>query len=183
MPQDKLLLTAVEGVQIARELCDDVEFSLEDASCTEVDFLAQLVEATIEAGADTVNIPDTLGHALPNEFDELLRYLRKNVRGIERIRLSVRCHNRLGMAVANSLTAVMAGARQVECAINGIGGRTGNCSLEKVVMALKTREAFFNVSIGINMTRLYPISRLVSRITGVPIPTEQGGCPQERFLP
>ena len=146
MAQEEILRTAVEGVQIARELCEDVEFSPEDASRTELEFLAQVVEAAIEAGATTVNIPDTVGYTVPDEFAELFRYLRKNVRGIDSIRLSVHCHDDLGMAVANSLTAVVAGARQVECTINGIGERAGNCSLEEVVMALKTREAFFNVT-------------------------------------
>ena len=136
---------AVEGVKFARELCEDVEFSPEDASRTELDFLTQVVEAVIEAGATTVNIPDTVGYTVPDEFAELFRYLRKNVRGIDKIRLSVHCHDDLGMAVANSLTAVVAGARQIECTINGIGERAGNCSLEEVVMALKTRDAFFNL--------------------------------------
>ena len=145
MAQEEIIRRAVEGVKIARELCDDVEFSPEDASRTELEFLAQVVEAVIEAGATTVNIPDTVGYTVPDEFAELFRYLRKNVRGIDKVRLSVHCHDDLGMAVANSLTAVVAGARQIECTINGIGERAGNCSLEEVVMALKTRDAFFNV--------------------------------------
>src|SRR5580698_1501714 len=170
MAQEEILRTAVEGVRIARELCDDVEFSPEDASRTEPEFLAQVVEAAIEAGASTVNIPDTVGYTVPDEFAELFRYLRKNVRGIDRVTLSVHCHNDLGMAVANSLTAVVAGARQVECTINGIGERAGNCSLEEVVMALKTRATFFNLATNIRSTRLYPVARLVSNITGVLIP-------------
>ena len=160
MAQEEILRTAVEGVQIARELCDDVEFSPEDASRTELEFLAQVVEAAIEAGASTVNIPDTVGYTVPDEFAELFRYLRKNVRGIDKIRLSVHCHDDLGMAVANSLTAVVAGARQIECTINGIGERAGNCSLEEVVMALKTREAFFNVRTRIQTTP--PLSDLAA---------------------
>ncbi len=135
MAEEQILKTAVEGVKIARSFCDDVEFSPEDASRTELEFLAQVVEAAIDAGATTVNIPDTVGYTVPDEFAELFRYLRKNVRGIERARLSVHCHDDLGMAVANSLTAVVAGARQIECTINGIGERAGNCSLEEVVMA------------------------------------------------
>jgi len=154
MAQEEILRTAVQGVRMERELCEDVEFSPEDASRTELEFLAQVVEAAIEAGAGTVNIPDTVGYTVPDEFAELFRYLRKNVRGIERIRLSVHCHDDLGMAVANSLTAVVAGARQVECTINGIGERAGNCSLEEVVMALRTREAFFNVRTNIQTARL-----------------------------
>src|SRR5579885_698092 len=164
MAQDEILRSAAEGVRAARELCEDVEFSPEDASRTELEFLAQVVEAAIEAGASTVNIPDTVGYTVPDEFAELFRYLRKNVRGIERIRLSVHCHDDLGMAVANSLTAVVAGARQVECTINGIGERAGNCSLEEVVMALKTRAAFFNVTTGIQTNRLRSEERRVSSI-------------------
>src|SRR5580692_1324460 len=181
MAREEIVRRAVEAVKIARELCDDVEFSPEDASRTELDFLAQVVEAAIEAGASTVNIPDTVGYTVPDEFAELFRYLRKNVRGIDRVRLSVHCHDDLGMAVANSLTAVVAGARQVECTINGIGERAGNCSLEEVVMGLKTREAFFNVTTGIQTSRLYPTSRLVSSITGMPIPRNKAVVGENAF--
>ena len=181
MAEEQILRTAVEGVRWARELCEDVEFSPEDASRTELEFLAQVVEAAIEAGASTVNIPDTVGYTVPDEFAELFRYLRKNVRGIERVRLSVHCHDDLGMAVANSLTAVVAGARQVECTINGIGERAGNCSLEEVVMALKTRAAFFNVTTGIQTTRLYPTSRLVSSITGMTVPRNKAVVGENAF--
>ena len=165
----------------ARELCSDVEFSPEDASRTELEFLAQVVEAAIAAGATTVNIPDTVGYTVPDEFAELFRYLRKYVRGIDGVRLSVHCHDDLGMAVANSLTAVVAGARQVECTINGIGERAGNCSLEEVVMALKTRAAFFNVTTGIHTNRLYPTSRLVSSITGMPVPRNKAVVGENAF--
>src|SRR5215471_6919310 len=181
MAQDEILRTAIEGVKMARELCEDVEFSPEDASRTELEFLAQVVESAIEAGASTVNIPDTVGYTVPDEFAELFRYLRKNVRGIDRARLSVHCHDDLGMAVANSLTAVVAGARQIECTINGIGERAGNCSLEEVVMALKTRAAFFNVATGVNTNRLYPTSRLVSSITGMPIPRNKAVVGENAF--
>src|ERR1700683_4775202 len=181
MAQEEILHLAVEAVRIARDLCADVEFSPEDASRTELEFLAQVVEAVIDAGATTVNIPDTVGYTVPDEFAELFRYLRKNVRGIERAVLSVHCHDDLGMAVANSLTAVVAGARQIECAINGIGERAGNCSLEEVVMALKTRAAFFNVTTGIHTTRLYPTSRLVSSITGMPIPRNKAVVGENAF--
>ena len=170
MAKDEIIRSAVEGVKMARDLCEDVEFSPEDASRTELEFLAQVVEAVIDAGATTVNIPDTVGYTVPHEFAELFRYLRKNVRNIDRARLSVHCHDDLGMAVANSLMAVVAGARQIECTINGIGERAGNCSLEEVVMALRTRETFFNAQTGINSQKLYPVSRLVSSITGMPIP-------------
>src|ERR1700723_3698557 len=181
MAQEEILRTAIDGVRIARELCDDVEFSPEDASRTELEFLAQVVEAAIEAGATTVNIPDTVGYTVPDEFAELFRYLRKNVRGIERAVLSVHCHDDLGMAVANSLTAVVAGARQIECTINGIGERAGNCSLEEVVMALATRAAFFNLKTNVNTSRLYPTSRLVSSITGMPIPRNKAVIGENAF--
>ena len=159
MAKEEIIRSAVEGVKIAREYCEDVEFSPEDASRTELEFLAQVVEAVIDAGATTVNIPDTVGYTVPHEFAELFRYLRKNVRNIDRARLSVHCHDDLGMAVANSLMAVVAGARQIECTINGIGERAGNCSLEEVVMALRTRETFFNARTNIQSQKLYPASR------------------------
>jgi 2-isopropylmalate synthase len=181
MAQEEILKLAVEAVRIARDLCADVEFSPEDASRTELEFLAQVVEAVIDAGATTVNIPDTVGYTVPDEFAELFRYLRKNVRGIERAVLSVHCHDDLGMAVANSLTAVVAGARQIECTINGIGERAGNCSLEEVVMALKTRATFFNVSNRVQTTKLYPTSRLVSSITGQPIPRNKAVVGENAF--
>ncbi|MDE2138321.1 MAG: 2-isopropylmalate synthase, partial [Gammaproteobacteria bacterium] len=181
MAQEEILRTAIDGVKLARGLCEDVEFSPEDASRTELEFLAQVVETAITAGATTVNIPDTVGYTVPDEFAELFRYLRKNVRGIDGIRLSVHCHDDLGMAVANSLTAVVAGARQIECTINGIGERAGNCSLEEVVMALKTRAAFFNVATGIQTQRLYPTSRLVSSITGMPVPRNKAVVGENAF--
>src|SRR5262245_29633518 len=181
MAEEQILRTAVDGVKIARDLCEDVEFSPEDASRTELEFLAQVVEAAIDAGATTVNIPDTVGYTVPDEFAELFRYLRKNVRGIERARLSVHCHDDLGMAVANSLTAVVAGARQIECTINGIGERAGNCSLEEVVMAMRTRDAFFNVRTNVQTTRLYPTSRLISNITGMPVPRNKAVVGENAF--
>jgi 2-isopropylmalate synthase len=181
MAQEEILRLAAESVARARELCEDVEFSPEDASRTELEFLAQVVEEAIAAGATTVNIPDTVGYTVPDEFAELFRYLRKNVRGIERVRLSVHCHDDLGMAVANSLTAVVAGARQIECTINGIGERAGNCSLEEVVMALKTRAQFFNVTTGVHTNRLYPTSRLLSSITGQPIPRNKAVVGENAF--
>jgi 2-isopropylmalate synthase len=181
MAREEIVRTAVEGVKIARSLVNDVEFSPEDASRTELEFLAQVVEAVIEAGATAVNIPDTVGYTVPDEFAELFRYLRKNVRGIDKVRLSVHCHNDLGMAVANSLTAVVAGARQIECTINGIGERAGNCSLEEVVMALKTREAFFNLDTRINTTRLYPTSRLLANIVAMQIPRNKAIVGENAF--
>ncbi|MEO7775189.1 MAG: 2-isopropylmalate synthase [Steroidobacteraceae bacterium] len=181
MAREEIIKRAVNAVKYAREFCDDVEFSPEDASRTELDFLAEVVESVIAAGASTINIPDTVGYTVPDEFGELFRYLRKNVRGIDKVRLSVHCHDDLGMAVANSLTAVVAGARQVECTINGIGERAGNCSLEEVVMAIKTREQFFNARTNINTTRLYPTSRLVSSITGTSVPRNKAIVGENAF--
>ena len=178
----QVLESAQDGVAMARELCTDVEFSAQDAARTELEFLAEVIERVIAAGATTINIPDTLGHTVPDEFSELFRYLRKNVRGIDKVVLSVHCHDDLGMAVANSLTAVVAGARQIECTINGIGERAGNCSLEEVVMALRTRAAFFNLTTNIHATRLYPVSRLVSNITGILIPRNKAVVGENAML-
>src|SRR5262249_31566625 len=130
---------AVSGVRRARGYCDDIEFSPEDAARTELDFLAEVVEKAIEAGATTVNIPDTVGYAVPQHYAAVIRHLKQNVANIDKAVISVHCHNDLGLAVANSLSAVLEGARQIECTINGIGERAGNCSLEEIVMALRTR--------------------------------------------
>lgn len=181
MAKEEIIKSAVGAIRFAKELCDDVEFSPEDASRTELGYLAEVVSAAVEAGATTVNIPDTVGYTVPSEFDQLFRYLHEHVRGIEDITLSVHCHDDLGMAVANSLAAVSAGARQIECTINGIGERAGNCSLEEVVMALKTRGEFFAVETGIETTRLYPTARLVSGITGMQIPRNKAIVGENAF--
>jgi 2-isopropylmalate synthase len=181
MAKEEIVRTAVAGVRYARELCDNIEFSPEDASRTELEFLAEVVEAVIEAGATTINVPDTVGYTVPEEFHEVFRYLKKHVRNIDRAVLSVHCHDDLGMAVANSLAAVRAGARQVECTINGIGERAGNCSLEEIVMALKTREEFFGLQTGIDTKRLYPTSRLLSSITGMTIPRNKAVVGENAF--
>ena len=181
MAKEEIIKSAVGAIRMARELVDDVEFSPEDASRTELSYLAEVVSAAIEAGATTVNIPDTVGYTVPAEFDELFRYLKKHVPNIDDITLSVHCHNDLGMAVANSLAAVSAGARQIECTINGIGERAGNCSLEEVVMALKTRAEFFDLETGIDTTRLYPTSRLVSSITGMHPPRNKAIVGENAF--
>lgn len=181
MAKEEILKSAAGAVRHARELCDDVEFSPEDASRTELTYLAEVVSAAIEAGAGTVNIPDTVGYTVPGEFDKLFRYLKKHVQGIDDVVLSVHCHNDLGMAVANSLAAVAAGARQVECTINGIGERAGNCSLEEIVMALKTRAEYFGLVTNLDTTRLYPTSRLVSSITGMQIPRNKAIVGENAF--
>jgi 2-isopropylmalate synthase len=168
MAQSEILKRAVEGVKRAIGHCRDVEFSPEDASRTEPDFLAAVTQGVIEAGAKTVNIPDTVGYAVPHQFGALIKYLFDHVSNINDAVISVHCHNDLGLAVANSLVAVQNGARQIECTINGIGERAGNASLEEIVMALKTRkDAFDGFVTGIDTRQLYPASRLVSHMTGM----------------
>lgn len=165
--RDEILRQAVDSVAYARGLCDDIEFSPEDASRTEPDFLAQVVEAVIDAGARTVNIPDTVGYAIPSEFGRLIAYLKEHVPNIDKVVINVHCHNDLGLAVANSLAAVQNGARGIECTINGLGERAGNCALEEVVMALHTRRDLFGLETGITTREIHRISRLVSRLTGM----------------
>jgi 2-isopropylmalate synthase len=161
---------AVAGIKQACQLCADVQFSPEDASRTEPDFLAEVVEAVIAAGARTVNIPDTVGYTVPWYFEGLIAGLFRDVKNIDRAVIAIHCHNDLGLAVANTLAAIRAGARQVECTINGLGERAGNCSLEEVVMAVRTRaDEFPNVTTTVDTTKLYPTSRLVSRVTGLAV--------------
>jgi 2-isopropylmalate synthase len=169
MAQKEILELAVAGVTRARGYVEDVEFSPEDATRTERDFLAQVVEAAITAGAATINIPDTVGYAVPEHLDRVIRQLLEDVPNIDKAVLSVHCHNDLGLAVANSLAAVRAGARQVECTINGLGERAGNCSLEEFVMALKVRQDLYGLTTGVRTERLYPTSRLVSAVTGMAV--------------
>ena len=164
--REEILQTSREMVIRAKEYTDDVEFSPMDASRAEPEYIYQIVEAVIDAGATTVNIPDTVGYAIPGEFGGLIEGICRNVPNINQAIISVHCHNDLGLAVANSLESLRRGARQVECTINGIGERAGNASLEEVVMAIKTREDLFNLSTGINTKQIYRASRLVSELTG-----------------
>ena len=165
----EILKLAVDGVQRARDACEDVEFSPEDASRTEPDFLCEVVQAVIDAGANTVNIPDTVGYAIPREFGELIARLHREVPNIEEAVISVHCHNDLGLAVANSLEAVRNGARQIECTVNGLGERAGNCSMEEVVMSMRTRRDFFDVQTNIDTRQIMHASRLVSNTTGMAV--------------
>jgi 2-isopropylmalate synthase len=181
MAKEEIVRRSVESVSMARELCEDVEFSPEDAARTEPDFLAEVVEKAIEAGASTVNIPDTVGYAMPSEFAELIAYLKKHVRNIDKAVISVHCHDDLGLAVANSLAAVGAGARQIECTINGIGERAGNASLEEVVMAMKTRRDFHGIETGIDTTRIYPTSQLLCQVTGLVVQRNKAIVGQNAF--
>jgi len=169
MTPEEIVQRAVAGVKRAVSYCDDVEFSPEDAARTEHDFLCQVVEATIDAGATTVNIPDTVGYATPSQMGDLISLLRERVSNIDQAVISVHCHDDLGMAVANSLEAVRQGAGQIECTVNGIGERAGNCSLEEVVMAMRTRQDFYQCTTNINSQRLVPSSRLLSAITGMQV--------------
>jgi len=181
MAREEIIRRAVEGVKLARSLCEDVEFSPEDASRTELDFLAEVVERTIEAGATTLNIPDTVGYAVPSHYAAIIAYLKKNVRGSDKVVYSVHCHDDLGLAVANSLAAVGEGARQIECTINGIGERAGNCSLEEAVMAIKTRNDHYQLECGVNTRKLVPMSRLVSHVTGMMVQRNKAIVGQNAF--
>ena len=167
--REEILQTSREMVARAKNYTDDIEFSPMDASRTEPEYIHQILEAVIDAGATTVNIPDTVGYAIPDEFGRLIEGIFKNVPNISRAVVSVHCHNDLGLAVANSLEALRRGARQVECTINGIGERAGNASLEEIVMAVKTRKDFFSLTTGIDTRQIYKTSRLVSELTGFPV--------------
>ena len=167
MSKAEVLAKITEMVSYARSFCDDVEFSPEDAGRTEMEFLYEALQAAIEAGASTLNIPDTVGYTIPMEFGERIAMLRQNVPGIDSAVISVHCHDDLGMAVANSLSAVVNGARQVEVAVNGIGERAGNASLEEVVMALHVRRDLFGIGTQVDTTQLTRASRLVSKVTGM----------------
>ena len=167
MSREEIIQRAVDGVKRAVGYCDDVEFSPEDAARTEHDFLCEVVEAAIDAGATTVNIPDTVGYAVPEQMGATIKMLVDRVPNMDKATISIHCHNDLGLAVSNSLSAVANGAGQIECTVNGIGERAGNCSLEEVVMAMRTREDYFNLSTNINTERLVPTSRLLMSITGM----------------
>ena len=169
MSPNEVIEQAVASVTLARNLCEDVEFSCEDAGRSNPEFLCQIIEAVIKAGARTINIPDTVGYAIPAQFGAMVEGLIQNIPNADQAVFSVHCHNDLGLAVANSLAAVQAGARQIECTINGLGERAGNASLEEVVMALKTRQDLFDLTTNINTPEIMPASRLVSSITGFPV--------------
>ena len=170
MTREEVLQRITDMVGYARSKCADIEFSAEDASRSEWDFLAQCYSNAVAAGATTLNVPDTVGYSTPQEMADLITYLRANVTGIENMDISVHCHDDLGMAVANSLACIKAGATQVECTVNGIGERAGNASLEEIVMALHTRRDFYDAETNVNTRQIYRSSKLLSNITGVPIP-------------
>ncbi|RKY00166.1 MAG: 2-isopropylmalate synthase, partial [Spirochaetes bacterium] len=167
--KDEVLKLAVEAVRLARSLVDDVEFSAEDATRSDWGFLRDIYTAVIEEGATTINIPDTVGYTIPEEFKNLIEYLIQNVPNIDRAVISVHCHNDLGLATANTLQAIKAGARQAEVAVNGIGERAGNASFEEVVMSIKTRKDFFGFDVDINTQMIYQLSRTLVSFTGIPV--------------
>jgi 2-isopropylmalate synthase len=169
MTRDEVLESAVAAVKFARTFTENIEFSAEDGSRTDPDFLCKVFEAVIDAGAKTVNLPDTVGYAIPEEFGNLVKYVIDNTPNMDKAVLSVHCHNDLGLATANTLAAIKAGARQAEVTINGIGERAGNTSLEEVVMTINTRPTYAAVTTGIQTNHIYQISRLVSMITGMMI--------------
>lgn len=169
MSPDDVVTQAVEMVKYAKSLCPDIEFSAEDASRSEPEFLFRVLEGVIAAGATCINVPDTVGYSMPEEFGALIKSIKENVRGVEKVDLSVHCHNDLGQAVANSLMAIRAGATQVECTINGIGERAGNAALEEIVMAIETRQDLFGYTTNINTKQIFNSSRLISAITGIPV--------------
>jgi 2-isopropylmalate synthase len=165
--EDECVEQAVAAVELARRYTDDVEFSAEDATRTDLKFLARVIRAAIEAGATTINLPDTVGYTLPGEVGQMFRTLRAEVPGLDEVVLSAHCHDDLGLAVANSLAALEAGARQVECTVNGIGERAGNAALEEIVMAIAVRKDLIGLTTGIHTRRIHPTSRLLSQITGI----------------
>ncbi len=169
MQPDEVVEMAVRAIKKARQYTDDVEFSAEDAGRSEPEFLCRIIEAAINAGATTINIPDTVGYTLPHQFGALIRHLLETIPNADKAIFSSHCHNDLGLAVGNSLAAVLNGARQVECTINGLGERAGNAALEEIVMAIRTRQDVFGCDTRIDATHIVPASRLVSRITGFPV--------------
>jgi len=181
MSRDEVLRSAVKGVEMACAASDDVEFSAEDGIRTERAFLAEVLQAAIEAGAGTINIPDTVGYATPGEMTELFAWLRATVPGIDKVRMSTHCHNDLGLAVANSLAAVEGGARQIECALNGIGERAGNCALEEVVMALRTRADHYPFHVDVDSRRFAPASHLLAAVTGNFVPRNKAIVGENAF--
>ncbi len=169
MSPEKVIERAVSSVRYAKKFCSSVEFSAEDASRSDRDFLCRVFESVIDAGAAVVNVPDTVGYAMPGEFGGLIRYVKEHCSNIDKARLSVHCHNDLGLAVANTLAAAYAGADQLECTINGLGERAGNASLEETVMGLMTRKDIFGIDCRIDTAQIYSASRLVSQVTGVKV--------------
>jgi len=180
--REEALAQAIDAVAYAKKYCSDVEFSAEDASRSDLDYLALVVEKVIEAGATTVNLPDTVGYAVPEEFGYFIKNIIDRVPNVDKAIISVHCHNDLGLAVANSLAAIINGARQVECAVNGIGERAGNASLEEIIMALYTRRHYFERQINVKYDEIYRTSRLVSSLTGMAVQPNKAIVGKNAFL-
>ena len=181
MTPDQVLERATQMVKYAKSYCSEIEFSAEDASRSDKDFLCKIFSSVIAAGATTINVPDTVGYSSPFEMANLIEYIMKNTNGIEKAIISVHCHNDLGMAVANSLACVKAGARQIECTVNGLGERAGNAALEEIVMAMKTRTDYFGCETNIDTKKIYRASRLVSAVTGTTIQINKAVVGQNAF--
>ncbi|OGI09467.1 MAG: 2-isopropylmalate synthase, partial [Candidatus Margulisbacteria bacterium GWF2_35_9] len=179
---DEVVQIAVDMVKYAKSLCNDIEFSAEDAARSNPDFLYRIFTEVIKAGATVINVPDTVGYSVPQEFGALIKGIKENVVGIEKVDISVHCHNDLGLATANSLAAVLNGATQVECTVNGMGERAGNASLEEVVMALYTRKIFFNAITNIATKEIYRSSKLFSNITGIMVQPNKAIVGANAFL-
>lgn len=169
MSRHQVLNSVYDMVKYAKELCPSVEFSPEDATRTDREFLYHVLEKAIEAGADVLNIPDTVGYTIPDEYGNLIKGIKENVKNINKVIISVHCHNDLGLAVANSLAAIKNGAEQIECAVNGLGERAGNAAMEEIVMAIRTRSDSFKCTTSINTTQIVNTSKLVSKLTGVAV--------------
>ncbi|MFD3157242.1 2-isopropylmalate synthase [Haloimpatiens sp. FM7330] len=181
MTKEEVIKRAVEMVTYAKGYCNNIEFSAEDAYRSDPDFLCELFTKVIKAGAVVLNIPDTVGYALPMDYGKFIKYIIENTEGIENVEVSVHCHDDLGMAVANSLAGIMSGASQVECAINGLGERAGNASLEEIVMTLKTRKNYLNMDTDINTKQIYRTSKLVSSLCGIDIPPNKAVVGKNAF--
>ena len=182
MDAEQVYQRAIESVAYAKAYCEDIEFSPEDASRSDRDFLCRVIEGVIDAGATVINIPDTVGYTTPEEFYELISGIRAKVPNIDRAEISVHCHNDLGLAVANSLAAIRAGAAQIECTINGLGERGGNAAVEEIVMGLRTRRDYYNVRYNIDTTRISKVSKLVCALTGVPVQVNKAIVGANAFL-
>ena len=169
MQPSEVIKTAVDAIAFAKKFTNDIEFSPEDAGRSDLDFLCDVIESAIDAGANTINIPDTVGYNLPHQFGDLIHKIIKNVSNSNKAIFYVHCHNGFGLAVGNSLSEVLNGARQVECTINGLGERAGNAALEEIVMTVRTRQDIFNCDTRINSKMIMKSSRLVSGITGFPV--------------
>lgn len=182
MSKEEVIRRAVDAVVYAKSFCDDIEFSAEDATRSDWEFLVEIFEKVIEAGATVINVPDTVGYTTPDEMADLVRYLNTNIKNMDKAIISVHCHNDLGLAVANSLAAIRAGATQVECTVNGIGERAGNAAVEEIVMGLRTRKDVHKVDVDINSKEIFKTSSMITEITGVEVQPNKAIVGRNAFL-